>query len=337
MLAAVICQTAALDDTLFALLDGLGTVAQDEYWQSVRPYGVPDDLVSTVARRLLEHRRAWTAIELLSHTEMFTDLDLVVDALAAPGLDGAERITIAFSPDYAVGRLLDRLQEAGVEDAQVAALEWFYQPLLQDSRSPNALYRELARDPARFVELVSLMYRPEPGQGDESTDNALASRLYSAAWTVLREWRSPLPGARDDHPPSSEAMLQWVEVVSKTLVQTGRARVLARVLADALSGAGVDEDGTWPSRPVRDVLEILGDTELEEHLVIAKMNQRGVTTRGLYDGGAQEQRIVAEYQMAANRVRPRWPRSGALLDQLGRFYQSDARREDRSADEQGDR
>jgi hypothetical protein len=66
------------------------------------------------------------------------------------------------------------------------------------------------------------------------------------------------------------------------------------------------------------------------------MNQRGVTSRGLYDGGAQERGLADKYKVAADRVRGRWPRSGALLDGLNRSYRNDARREDRSAEGQGD-
>ncbi|MEV0727013.1 hypothetical protein AB0I37_30095, partial [Micromonospora purpureochromogenes] len=108
-------------------------------------------------------------------------------------------------------------------------------------------------------------------------------------------------------------------------------------LGNALSGALTDDDGTWPSKPVRDVLEILRDTALDQHLAVAKMNQRGVTGRGFYDGGAPERALADQYSAAADRVRGRWPRSGALLDGLSRSYREDARREDRSAESEGDR
>lgn len=113
--------------------------------------------------------------------------------------------------------------------------------------------------------------------------------------------------------------------------------MLPIVLGDALSGAVTDEDGTWPSTPVRDVIEILGDSNLDEHLAVAKMNQRGVTGRGVYDGGTLERGLADRYSQAADHVRDRWPRSGALLDMLSRSYLDDARREDRSAEGQGDR
>ncbi len=339
--AAALSQTAGIDEALLMLVDGLEPDAQDEFWRDMQPLGVPDDLTQPVARRLLEHGRAWTVIDLLSYAGFGTDPDLAVQALKAPALGAAEDMSRARSPEYTVGRLLDRLQEAGADDALLADLEWFYQPLLDHSRPPLALHRELARNPARLVDLVSFMYPPEPSTcaapTDGKADNAASTRALGAAWTVLREWRTPLPGSREGQLPSTDDMLQWVEAVRGLLTESGRARVLPIVLGDALSGAVTDEDGTWPSEPVRDVLEILGDTDLDEHLAVAKTYQRGVTSRGVYDGGAQERGLADKYRAAADRVRSRWPRSGALLDGLSRSYRDDARQQDSSAEGQGDR
>jgi len=340
--AAALCRTAAIDQALLTLVDSLEPETRDEFWRDMQPGGVPDDLTLTVVRRLLDNGRAWTAIHLISHAGFGADLDLAVQALKAPTLAPTEDISRALSPEYAVGRLLDRLQEAGADDTLLASLEWFYQPLLDHSRRPAALHRELARDPATFVSLVSLMYPPDPAPDADSADrgaedNAASSQTFRAAWNILREWRTPLPGSVDGQLPTTEGMLRWVKSVREMLTASGRARVLPVVLGDALSGAVTDEDGTWPSEPVRDVLEVLGDTVLDEHLAVARMNQRGVTTRGVYSGGAQERTLADQYSEAAARVRGRWPRSGALLDGLSRSYRDDGRREDRAAEGQGDR
>ncbi|MEU1238633.1 hypothetical protein ABZ399_31180 [Micromonospora aurantiaca] len=345
--AAALCRTAAIDEALLTLVDGLEADTQDEFWRDMQPLGVSDDLTPTVVRRLLERGRAWTAIELLSDVGACADRDLAIQALMAPALAATEDISRAQSPEYTIGRLLDNLEEAGADDNLLADLEWFYQPLLDHSRRPIALHRELARNPARFVNLVSLLYPPdlhtgaasgdgEPADG-ETTDHTASSRASTAAWAVLREWRRPLPGSVDGHLPTTEDMLRWVESVREKLTASGRAHVLPRVLGSALSGALTDDDGTWPSEPVRDVLEILRDTDLDRHLAVAKMNQRGVTGRGVYDGGAQERALADQYTATADRVRGRWPRSGALLDGLSRSYREDARREDRSAESEGDR
>lgn len=50
-----------------------------------------------------------------------------------------------------------------------------------------------------------------------------------------------------------------------------------------------DPDGTLPCLAVRAVLEHEQDGTLEDALVISRMNQRGVTERGVYSGAISEE------------------------------------------------
>jgi hypothetical protein len=68
--------------------------------------------------------------------------------------------------------------------------------------------------------------------------------------------------------------------------------------------------------------------------MIARINQRDVTVRGVYDGGTQERTAAANYRAWADAVRDRWPRSGALLDSIAASYEADGRREDHDAERQ---
>jgi hypothetical protein len=85
------------------------------------------------------------------------------------------------------------------------------------------------------------------------------------------------------------------------------------------------------------VLERQQDSRLEEALAIGRFNQRGVTMRSPYSGGQQERDLAARYQGWADRVRDKWPRAGAVLDQLARDYLADAQREDGAAARTSDR
>ena len=71
---------------------------------------------------------------------------------------------------------------------------------------------------------------------------------------------------------------------------------------------------------------------MEQGVAIGRFNQRGVTVRGPYDGGAQERELAAQYRAWADRVRDHWPRSGALLDGLATGYETEARHHDESAE-----
>jgi hypothetical protein len=80
------------------------------------------------------------------------------------------------------------------------------------------------------------------------------------------------------------------------------------------------------------VLEHEHDGSLEDALVVSRMNQRGVTGRGVYSGGAQERELAATYHGWSEAVRDRWPRTGAILEKLAKRYEADGRQEDRNAE-----
>ena len=44
----------------------------------------------------------------------------------------------------------------------------------------------------------------------------------------------------------------------------------------------------WATEEIRELIEELASTNLESGLTVGVFNLRGVTTRGVYDGGAQE-------------------------------------------------
>jgi hypothetical protein len=58
---------------------------------------------------------------------------------------------------------------------------------------------------------------------------------------------------------------------------------------------------------VRTVLEREQDTTLGEQFAITRLNQRGATVRGLYDGGRQERQLAEKYRAWADQVRDEWP------------------------------
>jgi hypothetical protein len=62
------------------------------------------------------------------------------------------------------------------------------------------------------------------------------------------------------------------------------------------------------------------------------MNQRGVTMRGIFAGGRQERDEATTYRAHADKLRDRWPRTGALLEQIAASYEADARREDNDSE-----
>jgi hypothetical protein len=164
-------------------------------------------------------------------------------------------------------------------------------------------------------------------------DDAVARKLWARhGWFLLHEWRG-LPGQISKHDVDFDQLKAWVESVLTIVDGHDRPTTGRQQIGQALSSPATDVDGTWPCRAVRDLLEQLQDPTIEQGLLLGRFNQRGVTVRSPYDGGAQERTLADKCRAQADAVRDAWPRSGALLDDLATGYEDDARREDRKVDE----
>jgi hypothetical protein len=102
---------------------------------------------------------------------------------------------------------------------------------------------------------------------------------------------------------------------------------VTRVLARVPPG----EDGIWPCRAARELVEQDATNELARHLAIAKFNLRGVTTRALGDGGLHERAISLGYQQGASRLAIEWPRTAAMLRSMAEDFERSADEHDAAA------
>ena len=120
------------------------------------------------------------------------------------------------------------------------------------------------------------------------------------------------------------------------LLGRDRTDIGDQCLGEMLSGSPVGADGVWPCEAVRAVVEATSSKHLDTGLEIGRFNGRGITTRGVFDGGQQEVALAQQYRNWADTAGDRWPRTGRLLRRLADGYARDARREDESAERAGD-
>lgn len=323
------------------LLDLVETLGEDQkhfYWSQIDPVRGAC-AVERFAEALIAADRPFSAIDAVGfRQEQPSASELVLRVLSAPmAQKTAESPEVLKSAEYVVGRLLDQLEEAGVETDDLSTLEWFYLPLLAHERMPRALHQRLAHDPEFFAEVVSHMYRPDPPTDEQVVAGEVPEDDYQfsdACWQLMRNWREPLPGTAHGGAPDGGRMGAWILKVREELAKRNRAGIASLAVGDALAGRTTDEDGVWPCLAVRTVLEREQDSTLEDQLAITRMNQRGVSIRGGYDGGRQERKLAEKYRAWADQVRDEWPRAGKLLDLIAKSYEADARREDGSAERQ---
>jgi hypothetical protein len=288
----------------------------EAYWKRVYPFfkDSPDD-IEYAARQLAQAGRAFTAAQRLGFRlkdPTPPSSTLIADILEA-ALRQHEPDDHTGSISYWLGELLDALAERGdIDEGRVARIEWGCAIALDHDRPLQTLHRELARSPEFYAELLGLMYRAE---GDEVKEASEIERTQgNVAFRVLTSWKS-LP-ATADGVVDGAALTTWIMTALDLTTRQGRGPVGAQKVGEVLSHSPDGAEGAWPHEAVREIIERVQNPEVERGFEIGRYNSRGVVSKGLTDGGAQERAIAERYRSSSDRIADRWPRTAAMLRRL---------------------
>ena len=309
---------------------------------------------SRAARRLLDVGRQAAALDLLQiygSSVAGTEHQQERAGLIADGLEQLAQRTeadpeVGVLSQHDISELLGYLSRAGRPVERLARLEWMYLGTLGFNANPVALRRLLASDPDFFADVIAQVYRPErgddrangdaDGDAEDSAEDAAQSadrvRIQAEhAHRLLMAWRV-LPGSREDGSVDFGALSAWVTRVRDRLKGLSRLRVGDTHIGHVLAWSPPDDNGIWPAKPVRDLLEVLQSEDVEIGMRSQLFNNRGPWTRDLFEGGDQERGLSAKYRKQAGKSVDRWPRTAAVLRSLAESYESLGRGEDDDAE-----
>ena len=333
LVQARLLQTVADVTDAWELIPELGTNVEKAYWAEFVPYARGADFphASEAARQLLRHGRAATAIAALSlYAERLgdgTDVDVVHDTLTQFGT--AEDPENGRVSEHDLTRLLDYLRSRGVDETEVARLEWKFLPALHYETPTPSLQRLLACDPTTFVQLIELAFKPASSE-TRTEPRDVDQNLASNAYRLLREWRV-VPGTKEDGSVDAVALQGWLDEVRALLTQSDRLRIGELHVGEVFAHAPADQDGAFPTLAVREVLETAPSDQLERGFTIGLPNKRGVTSRGMTEGGKQEYDLAKRYEGWAEAVQDTHPRTAGALRSVAESYREEGRRNDEEA------
>ncbi|MGH3038362.1 MAG: hypothetical protein ACRDLZ_02990, partial [Gaiellaceae bacterium] len=319
-----------------------------QFWLEFRVHGLGGDFsyVTAVVDGLYAVDRYGAGLDLLNlylRNETGREwADLIatgLEQLVARG-NSAE---VQLLSQYGLRNLFSYLERVALDESRLARLEWAYLPAFEFEPAPPTLSHALATDPAFFVEAITLVFRPgdedesedENGGGDEQPEEEPgepALTIARNAYRLLSEWRT-LPGRQEDGSIDGAALRAWVEEARTHLREAGRLRIGDTFIGKLLAASPPDPDGSWPCRAVRDLLEAVRSSQIEDGMRTEIFNSLGVSSRGVLDGGDQERDKSAIYREQAQRLVDRWPQTAAVLrdsaetfERLARDYDDDAER-----------
>lgn len=298
------------------------------YWQEFSPYGLGVDfsLADEAARQLLAHGRPRTALVILTlylrHGSVHADV--VLDALEA-FLDSPNQPNDGAHLDsFEIESILEFLRTSGADEERLAILEWRLLPSLRFDVESSILESRMAKDPAFFVEVLSLCMKPRHADVTSEVPELVASNAYQLlrGWAVLPG--SSSRGARVD----ADTLNSWMDEAVRLLQEADREEVGLDMIGETLARSTFEDDGSWPEVAVRDLIERVGREELDLGFQIGVSNSRGVTTRGLTDGGEQERELSARYRSLSEKISDAWPRTARILRGIAERYSAEAEFQD---------
>lgn len=190
----------------------------------------------------------------------------------------------------------------------------------------NALYQELIDNPIKFTLLFKAAY---------SENNKLESKCKSRAVSVLDSW-STLPGLNEDGSICKQYLDKWIFTVRDRLEGYVYSSIGNRYIGQILACSPLGKDDIWPAEEVRDIIESLECPDVEEGILLGRLNQRGVTTRGIYTGGNQEQELAQKYRTEAKKITIRYPRTAGILRNIATSLEGQAHWFDKGAERLSD-
>jgi hypothetical protein len=325
----------------YETVHGLGENVSKEYWTRRSGYlsGAREDLKAfeSAVDEFVKWGRAadlidknWNDIPKLGYERVLK----IVDAFIAQPPD-AEKILSLGAIQHDLQSVFDWLRKHPAVDIEaLARREYTLLPLLTSHglvRGELSLHELLRRQPEFFVDVVCDLYRPASTDRELPVEDVETAKLRAhVAYELLDSWRTP-PGVEDGLIDVGK-LGEWVDAARKQLSAKDREEVGDQTIGKLLYHLPADkDDGAFPPRALRVLLERWRSDELELGMEIESFNSRGVYSRNIDEGGRQERELAAGWQRDAETVGSSWPRARALCLRIAESWNRHAEAEDLDA------
>lgn len=311
----------------------LGTAVFDRYWSYCNGYSLRGKGRSFLRGllNLLNARRGSAFLEATNKNLGDVPTRLILRALEVLNAELRDDNT---SADTMVSYYLEKVfveldLREDIEPQAIVGQELAFFPLLDKKKRKLVLFDTMATDPELFNQAIQLVFKSskETENAQSTTDGKSPGRL---AYSVLSGFRK-LPG-HTEQDVDAEKLSLWVDAARRLGEESGHSAITDIYVGHLFAHAPVDEDGGWPHRVVRDEIERIGSDDLQRGIYTERRNMRGVTTRGVYDGGDQERELSAKYEFWQSKA-SLWPRTSALLGALAESWKRDAEDHDVDAEQ----
>jgi len=267
-----------------------------------------------------------TACNRLSETPSCLILGILDRSVDEINGSGGQRLSPML--DHQINKAFEELDRRDLADIEVGRREYALLSLLERSARSLRLHCLMEVNADFFHEVLRNVYKEDTRTSYDETARATEAEraLWRQSYRLLTSF-SLVPGLTGTKPRPSD-FTAWIERMRELAVEHDRRVSTELIIGNVLAHSPDDEiDAGWPHRIVRDEIERAASSRLESGLQTERFNMRGVTTRGMMDGGSQERVLSAQYRGYAATAEA-WPRTSAMLTRIAEGWEREAERED---------
>jgi len=320
---------------VWKFIESTSPETQSGYWKGISPHfwRVPEEDLIFGINKLLEVGRYASALDIVYHVHQSLPTEIIVKVLEEASTHKSEEERRIDS--YHLAHILEELENReDVNRGIMLKLEWMYLPLLASYESrfkPKVLYNELSNNPEFFIEVLTWVYKSEFEEKDtENVSDEMKLIRGRNAYELLHSWKQ-IPGIGEDGSLNEEFLLNWISTARSLAEQTGRLKVADLHLGQVLAGYPEKEE-PWPPEEICFIIDMINTDSIKSGFSTATFNKRGLSSRGVFDGGEIERGHAQYFKRQAEVFKYEFPETARLLNQMAKRYELDGRRMDEMAE-----
>lgn len=315
----------------WALVDALGTEAEKHFWQNRYPFRFegPLEELEELVRRFVAVGRAGCALSVAHPRERELSWQAVTAILGGRIAEINEGKIDKDIDGYLLGELFKSIRNReDVDQLELAHWEYAFFPVLEYQEEDLALYERMASDPEFFVSIMmDVFVADDVDPGERETTPEQRNRA-SISYHILTH-NKRVPGQKKGKINQAE-LDAWINGMKEEAIKQKRTKIVPSYIGRTLAHAS-EADGVWPPPEVASAIERLRSDDVEQSIMIERLNMRGVYKKSLFEGGNQERDLADQYRRWSV-AHGQFPRTKALLAAIAEQWDRDAKHADEAAE-----
>ena len=314
------CTDLSMD--VWTELEKLDASIMKYYWDNARVFGLKEDGdMDYCIDKLLDYKRPFTAVELISYSEYKNPqfiMKVLWNALELNNHIESSGISFRSIQNHAYLNLFEKLySNFNVDDMEVARLEFAYMPIFGFDGKPECLIRCITKNPVLFIDLISKAYINDTQDSVDVEKHIIRMSLDALGLFNV------IPGCSEDL-IDCDIFNNWVQEARRLAVERGYVNAFESRIGKLLAHSPNGSDGLFPHEMIRDYFEHNFSESLIDSFICEKINKRGTYT---VTGGVAEKQIAERYSANSKALQMKHPNMATVLDKLSQHYLYDSKHE----------